>query len=99
MAIDAAGHCETCGTLLAQPGRDGSLLVDGLPVVAIVSRCPECGKAWSYPRLGLDIGTAAIEELAKTLTLINGNGGFGTLTVKFVRGKARYIGLESMREC
>lgn len=92
-------RCSACGCLLAESGSDGKLLVHGVPVTAIAGNCPECGEPWAWPRMGIEVGLLAIEEVARALTIIGNNGGFGTLLVRFQKGRARWVGLgESLRD-
>lgn len=91
-------RCPKCGRLLAESDGRGGLLIDGVPVVAISGKCPECDNPFSYPSLGLEVGTTALDELIKVASMIEVNGGFGVLRVTFAKFKVRRIGLETDRD-
>jgi endogenous inhibitor of DNA gyrase (YacG/DUF329 family) len=76
----------------------GQVVVEGA-VSAAAGTCPHCGKLYSWPDIGLEFGNVAVEELARTLEIINHNGGYGRLIVDFQKGKAARVGLgESLRD-
>lgn len=86
--------CPSCQTVLAKKDGEGVIYMGAVPVVATIATCPECHthvpfSVFAINGNGLEFGDRAIEEIAKALTLINGNGGFGTLIVKFQRQRAR----------
>jgi hypothetical protein len=97
--------CPECDTVLAKKDAEGVVYMGSVPVVATIAICPECNgrvpiSIFAINGNGLEFGDVAIEEIARMLTLISGNGGYGTLMVKFQKMRARWVGLgESMKDC
>lgn len=81
-------RCESCGTVL----------LSGYPVI-VGGVCPQCNRPFFYPPVKLEINLSAADEIAKTMRIIDDNGGFGSLIVKFQAGSARFVGLgETLRD-
>ncbi len=71
----------------------GFTIVTGVQVAAISGVCPSCGEPFTWPQCGLEINNSALGEIAHSLQIIREHGGFGTLIVKFQKGRARFVGL------
>jgi len=96
--------CPDCQTVLAKRDAEGVVYMGAVPVVATLAICPECHHTVSISQIAsngsLEFSSEAIEEIVKTLSLITGNGGFGTLIVKFQKMRARWVGLgKTLRDC
>lgn len=98
-AYNTDTRCPKCGRVLAQ-GSGG--MQAGTMLLAQPQDCPECGTTVLVPcpaQINLFVTPKGLEELVRTLTIIQRNDGWGRLIVDFQRGMTARVGLgESLRD-